>query len=101
MRRRRCMRSVYDCGNCPCDTLQNHIVDAQNAGACIIVCRDMNARTAEQADYTRPADLQDFVEVPEEGAYPGADVAQRRTTRLLLLAIGEMSYWSYVVLLSY
>ena len=43
-----------------------------------IVRRDMNASTAEQADYTRPADLQDFVEVPEEGAYLGADVAQKR-----------------------
>ena len=39
---------------------------------------DMNARTAEQADYTRLADLQDFVDVPDQGAYLGADVAQRR-----------------------
>ena len=37
----------------------------------------MNARTAEQDDYNRLADLQDFVDVPEEGAYLGADVPQR------------------------
>ena len=30
-----------------------------------------------QDDYTRLADLQDFVDVPEEGAYLGADVPQR------------------------
>ena len=60
--------STVNAGNCPYDTLQNDIVDAQNAGGCIIVCGDMNARTAEQDDYTRLADLQDFVDVPEEGA---------------------------------
>ena len=65
------------------------------------MCRDMNARTAEHADYTRLTDLQDFVKVPEGGAYLGADVAKGAVvTRLPLLAIGEMSYWSYVVLLS-
>ena len=58
------------------NTLQNDI-DAQNAGGCIIVCGDMNARTAEQDDYARLADLQDFVDVPEEGAYLGADVPRR------------------------
>ena len=35
------------------------------------------ARTAEQDDYTRLADLQDFVDVPEEGAYLDADVPRR------------------------
>ena len=57
-------------------TLQS-IVDAQNAGGCIVVYCDMNARMAEQDDYTRLADLQDFVNVPEEGAYLVADVPQR------------------------
>ena len=69
--------STLNASNCSYDTLQNDIVDAQNAGGCIIVCGDMNARTAEQDDYTRLADLQDFVDVPEEGAYLGADVPQR------------------------
>ena len=68
---------VYPNKYSPHDTLQNDIVDAQNAGGCIIVCGDMNARTAEQDDYTGLADLQDFVDVPEEGAYLGADVPQR------------------------
>ena len=56
------------------DTLQNDIVDAQNAGGCIIVCGDVNARTAEQVDYTRLGDLQDCIDVPEERAYLGADI---------------------------
>ena len=70
-------RSPVNTGICPYDMLQNDIIDAQNAGGCIVVCGDMNARTAEQDDYTRLADLQEFVDVPEEGAYLGADVPQR------------------------
>ena len=69
--------STVNTGTCPYDTLQNDIVDAQNAGGCIIVCGDVNARTAEQDDYTRLADLQHFVDVPEEEAYLGADVPRR------------------------
>ena len=69
--------STVNAGNYPYDLLQNDVVDAQNAGGCIIVCGDMNARTAEQDDYTRFADLQNFVDVSEEGAYLGADVPQR------------------------
>ena len=37
----------------------------------------MNARAAEQDDYTRLADLQDFVDIPEEEKYLGADVPKR------------------------
>ena len=71
--------SAVNAGNCPYDMLQNDIVDAPSAGGCIIVCGNMDAGTAaaEQDDYTRLADLQDFVDVPEEGAYLGADVSQR------------------------
>ena len=79
-------------------SLQN-IVDAQNAGGCIVVYCDMNARMAEQDDYTRLADLQDFVNVPDTWLlmFPkGATV-----TKLPLLALGEMSCWSYVGLLNY
>ncbi|KAL3148731.1 hypothetical protein ABBQ38_014142 [Trebouxia sp. C0009 RCD-2024] len=68
---------LHSVTTCPDDTLQDDIVDAQNAGGCIIVCGDMNARTAEQADYISLADLQGFVDVPEEGAYLGAEVTQR------------------------
>ena len=94
--------STVNAGNCPYDTLQNDIVDAQNAGGCIIVCGDMNARTAEQDDYTRLADLQDFVDVTEEGAYLGADVPKDATViRPPMLAPGVASYWSYVGLLNY
>ena len=91
--------STFNAGNCPYDTLQNDIVDAQNAGGCIIVCGDMNARTAEQDDYTRHVDLQDFVDVPEEGAYLGADVPQRCNCDNAG-TWGVASYWSYVGLLN-
>ena len=70
--------STLNASNCSYDTLQNDIVDAQNAGGCIIVCGDMNAKTAEQDDYTRLADLQDAVDVIEEGAYLGADVSLKK-----------------------
>lgn len=73
----------------------NDIVDAQKAGGCIIVCSDINARTAEQADYTRLVDLQGFVDVPKDGAYLGADVPRSTVVRRLpLQAVGEMSCWS-------
>ena len=29
-----------------------------------MICGDMNARTAEEIDYVRIADLQDFIDVP-------------------------------------
>ena len=38
--------STVNTGTCPYDTLQNDIVDSQNAGRYIIVCGGMNARTA-------------------------------------------------------
>ena len=60
--------STVTAGNCPYDTLQNDSVDAQNAGGCIMVWGNIKVRTAEQDDYTRLADLQDFVDVSEEGA---------------------------------
>ena len=37
----------------------------------------MNARTAEEDDCIRLADLQDFVDVPEDGAYLVTDLPQR------------------------
>ena len=36
----------------------------QSMGAQILVCGDMNARTAEETDYVRIAHLQDFIDVP-------------------------------------
>ena len=62
----------------------------------------MNARTAEQDDYTRLADLQDFVDVPEEGdtwvlMFP----KEASVIRLSLMTLGEKSCWSYVGLLKY
>jgi len=37
-----------------------------------IVCGDMNARTAEVDDCIRFADLQGYLDVPDEGAYLNA-----------------------------
>jgi len=59
----------------PYDALQLDIVDAQNAGGCIAVCGDMNARTAEEEDHMQLADLQDFVGgLPDEEAYLDKDI---------------------------
>lgn len=62
------------------------------------MCGDMKARKAEQDDYTRVGDLQDFL------------MSQRRVLtfprgasaiRLPLLARGEMRCWSSAGLLNY
>ncbi len=44
---------------------------------CIVVCGDMNARTAELDDYIRLADLQEFVDIPDEGAYLNSHIPKR------------------------
>ena len=49
--------STVNADSCPYDALQLDIVEVQNAGGCIVVCGDMNARTAELNDYIRLADL--------------------------------------------
>ena len=52
--------------------------------------------------YTRLADLQDFVDVPEEGAYLGADVPQRSNCdKASTTGTWEKSCWNYVGLLNY
>ena len=55
--------------SCPYDVSQLDIAEAPNAGGCVVVCGDMNARTAELDDYIGLADLQGYVDVPDEGAY--------------------------------
>ena len=40
---------------------------------------DMNARTAERNDYIRLADVQDFVDVSDEGAYLSDEVSVIRS----------------------
>lgn len=48
----------------PYEHLQSDITHYQSMGAQILVCGDMNARTAEEPDYVRIADLTDFIDVP-------------------------------------
>ena len=95
--------STVNARNCSYDTLQNDIVDAHNAGGCIVVYGDMNARTAEQDDYTRLADLQDFVKMSlrKEHTWVLIFLEGATETKLPLLALEEMSCWSYVSLLNY
>ena len=104
--------STVNTGICPYDELQNDIVDAQSAGGCIIVCGDMNARseTAEQdasCSHMTTLDLLTFgnllMSQRREHTWvlmfpTGATVM---SLRLPLLALGEMSCWSYVGLLNY
>ena len=69
--------STVNADSCPYDALQLDIVEVQNAGGCIVVCGDMNARTAELDDYIRFADLRDCLDVPDEGAYLNAYIPMR------------------------
>ena len=63
----------------------------------------MNTRTAELDDYIRLADLQDYVDVPDEGAYLNSYIpAEATVTRNLQAAAhGVVSCWSCVGPLSY
>ncbi|KAA6428974.1 MAG: hypothetical protein FRX49_01084 [Trebouxia sp. A1-2] len=58
------------------DVLQS-LFEAQNAGGCNILCGDMNARTAELDDYMTVVDLQDYFDIPDEGAYLNCYIPKR------------------------
>ena len=49
----------------PFECLQANIAQFQGNGAQLLICGDMNARTATEADYARVSDLSDFVSLPE------------------------------------
>ncbi|DBA91089.1 TPA: hypothetical protein ACH3X1_016054 [Trebouxia sp. C0004] len=52
--------------------------EAQNAGGCIVVCGDMNAKTAELDDYFRLLIFRTiYADVPDEGAYLNIYVPKR------------------------
>ena len=50
----------------PYECLQDDILQFQGRGADIIICGDMNARTAEQDDYISLSELPDYLDVPDE-----------------------------------
>ena len=47
----------------PYQCLQEDVLKYQIQGAQVLICGDMNARTAEEPDYVRLADFDDFVGV--------------------------------------
>ncbi len=73
--------STVNAVSCPYDALQLDIAEAQHAGGCIVVCGDMSARTAELDDYIGLADLQGYVDVPDEGAYLNTFPREATVTR--------------------
>ncbi len=69
--------STVNADSCPYDALQLDIAEAQNAGGCIVVCGDMNVRTAALDDYIRKSDRQDYVDVLDKGAYLNSYIPSR------------------------
>lgn len=58
--------TMKDAPTTPFDCLQADIANFQGKGAQILICGDMNARTATEADYVRVSDLHEFVSLPED-----------------------------------
>ena len=56
------------------ECLQEDVLKYQTQGAQILICGDMNARTAEDLDYIRLADLDSFIAVPGDYAGDLADL---------------------------
>ena len=54
-------RKIRHLHNSPYTCLQNDVVEFQGRGARILICGDFNARTAEDPDFLRMAELQDFL----------------------------------------
>ena len=63
---------------CPYECLQNDVLDYQSRGAQILICGDFNARTAEEPDFVRTAELQPFLPTaPDDEELPDY-IPQRR-----------------------
>ena len=63
---------------CPYECLQNNVLDYQSRGAQILICGDFNARTAEEPDFVRTAELQPFLPAaPDDEELPDY-IPQRR-----------------------
>jgi len=63
--------------------MQNDVLKYQGKGAQILICGDFNARTAEEPDFLRMAELQPFLPTaPDEDELPDY-IRQRRNKDLL------------------
>ncbi|DBB02904.1 TPA: hypothetical protein ACH3X1_013507 [Trebouxia sp. C0004] len=68
----------------PYEGMQNDVLEYQGKGAQILTCGDFNARTAEEPDFLRMAELHSFLPtVLNEDELPGY-VRQRRNKDLLV-----------------
>ena len=51
--------------------MQSDVLEFQSKGAQILVCGDLNARTAEEPDFVRTAELQSFLTTaPDDDELP-------------------------------
>ncbi len=67
----------------PYDCMQNDVLEYQGKGAQTLICGDFNARTAEERDFLRMADLQPFSPISlDEDELPDY-IRQRRNKDLL------------------
>ena len=56
---------------CPYECLQNDVLEFQSRGAQVLICGDFNARTAEEPDFLRTAELQPFLPTaPDDDELP-------------------------------
>ena len=63
---------------CPYERLQSDVLKYQGRGAQILLCGDFNARTTEQPDFLRMAELQPFLpNTPDDDDLPD-DIPHRR-----------------------
>ena len=70
----------------PCDCMQDDVLKYQGRGAQILICNDFNARTAEELDFVRTAELQPFLlTTPDDDELP--DYIPPRHNQ------DKMSYW--------
>ena len=67
----------------PYECMQNDVLECQGKGAQILICGDFNARTAEEPDFLRMAELQPFLPTAlDEDELPDY-IRQRRNKDLL------------------
>ena len=65
------LQKIIPTAICPYDCLQNDVLEYQSRGAQILVCGDFNARTAEEPDFLKTAELQSFLPTaPDDDELP-------------------------------
>ena len=76
--------TMKDALTTPFECLQADIANFQGKGAQILICGDMNARTATEADYVRVSDLHEFVSLPEDVDELPRDIPDRHNCDMTL-----------------